>query len=216
MRMSAGRFTRAGAWAIAAYAGAYGLATLGDPDRANPYRIVAALLGVWFALVGTAALVLLLDQRRPAVVGMLAAVGGAVAQLSMAVPAGTPMGELTAGRLVVIGLLVHGAGWYLLGRAVVRDGVFNQVDGVLLMLAAPLVGPVGALVGPLRTVGAMLLAAGGLGIALTASQRAPTAGSPAPTASRRARPPAGSGRMPAWPPSSSPTRTTSGSPTTGR
>jgi hypothetical protein len=200
--MSVDRFARAGVRALPAYAAAYGLATLGEPARVNPYQMVIGLIGVWCALVGAVALVLLLGWRRPAVIGMLTAVGGATAQLSLTgAPAGTSVGGVPAGVVALLGVLAHGTGWYVLGREVTRAGRFNRVDGVVLMVAAPMVGPAGALVWPLQTIGAMLLAAGGLGVALTA-----------------ARPPRqaiASGRMPAWPLSSSPTPTTSGSPTTG-
>src|SRR5262245_451886 len=113
MQTSVGRFARAGVWALAAYAVAYGLATVGDPHGPDRYRTVAALCAVWFALVGTFALVLLLSRRGPALVGMLATVVGATAQLSLAGPAGAAVRdlavvELPAGRLALVGMLAHG------------------------------------------------------------------------------------------------------------
>ena len=133
----------------------------------------------------------------------------------------------TASQLALAGAALHSLGWLLLGGAVVRCRLLNRGDGVLVMIAGPLLGFAGQLFGPLQAVGAFLLLAGGLGIALTVARLAP----PSPPSIMELLPPncrpesdlerqelhdrRGWRQCPAWR-SASPTRTTSGSPTTGR
>jgi hypothetical protein len=185
---SARRFARAGVWALPGYAVAYGVATLGEPhgelaagsslfraDRPNPS--LAGFLAIWLGLVALVALTALLAAargRRTAAVGLLAGLAGAAVLLPLSgVPADTPMYGATASDLANAGAALHSAGWLMLGWAVVRCRLLNRADGVLLMIAAPLVGVVGQLVGQLQTVGALLLLAGGIGVAWSAARLQP-------------------------------------------
>lgn len=156
---------------------------------------LAALVAVWVGLLGLLALTLLLAGTP----GGAAATGGLLAGLAAAVlslplrgldafarpaigwsylrgdigPAVMINDGVSGSAAAVIAALAVALGtlaWLLTGQAVRRCGVLNPADGVLLMVAAPLLGLGGVYLGMLATVGALLLLAGVLGVTWTASR----------------------------------------------
>ncbi|PZM96505.1 MAG: hypothetical protein DIU79_04920 [Actinobacteria bacterium] len=69
-------------------------------------------------------------------------------------------------------------GWLLVGWSVVRSRILSRVDGVLLMVAAPMIGVIGLLVGPMQTVGALLVLAAGIGVVWVVKRPTPAAAGP--------------------------------------
>ncbi|HYN93749.1 MAG TPA: hypothetical protein VES42_07850, partial [Pilimelia sp.] len=144
---------------------------------AGPVPAPLAVAALWLGLVAAVALAAVLaaaSSRRLATGGLLTVLAGTVVLLPLsAVPADAPAYGTTAGRLVLAGATLHTAGWVLLGWAVARCRLLDRGDGVLLMMAAPMIGVAGHLIGPLQTVGALLLLAGGMGVARRAGRLAP-------------------------------------------
>lgn len=160
---------------------------------------LAALVAVGVGLLGLLALAVLLAGTPgggAATIGLLAGMAGAVLTLplrgldALARPAigwsylrgdagaavtinegvsGSATAAVVGGLAVALGTLA----WLLTGYAVRRCGVLNPADGLLLMVAAPLVGLGGVFVGVLPAVGALLLLAAALGLAWTVSRRSP-------------------------------------------
>ncbi|HEX5540444.1 MAG TPA: hypothetical protein VFX60_02590 [Micromonospora sp.] len=183
------RFARGMIIALPLYALFYGLVTLGRFDGAGlgPYlqggrgwQLAGWLVSVWLGLVALAAIAALLAAartRRAAVTGLLLGLAGTVLALPFAALPGQAAALGSAARTVVlVGVTVQTLAWLVIGWAVARSGVFNPGDGLVLMLAAPLLGIVGLLVGPLQTVGALLLFAAGLGMSRRAGRSLPTPG----------------------------------------
>jgi hypothetical protein len=155
----------------------------------------AALVAVWVGLLGLLALTLLLAGTPgggAATGGLLAGLGAAVLSLPLRgldafarpaigwsylrgemAPAVAINDGVSGSVTAVIGALAVALGtlaWLLTGQAVRRCGVLNPADGVLLMLAAPLLGLGGVFLGLLTTIGALLLLAGVLGVTWTVSR----------------------------------------------
>ncbi|MFC0530742.1 hypothetical protein [Phytohabitans kaempferiae] len=181
------RFARALMWTLPGYAVAYGAITLGRWDGVTPlpylengraFHLVGWVVAVWLgvmALFALAGLLAAARSRRFAAIGLMVGLAGAVLWLPFAVlPADTPVYGLDARTLSLAGGAVYSAGWLLAGWAVVHSGLFNRSDGLLLMLAAPMVGIAGLLVGPLQTVGALFTLAAGIGMAWTAGRFVPS------------------------------------------
>ncbi|HEY3010168.1 MAG TPA: hypothetical protein VGJ63_19190 [Micromonosporaceae bacterium] len=178
---SARRVARLAVWALPAYAAVYGAATLGS-DAAGPtylraddaVDVVIGIISGWLGLVAAVALVALLAPvrgHRYAFAGLASVLAGAAVLLPIAgVSADSPTIGSSVRLLQWTALALVGLGWLLLGCAVARSGLFNRVDGVLLMLAGPLLLAGAASFGPLQTVGALLLLAAGMGIAWTADR----------------------------------------------
>jgi hypothetical protein len=171
-----------------------------------------SLLGL-VALVGLATLLAGARGRGFAAAGMLAGVAAATVLLPrhglllFAAPtlAESAAGGRTAaatyaemqsrtGDLTTAGFVLLTVAWFLLGVAVWRARVVSRADGMLLMLAAPLLGVAGLHLDMLVPLGALLLLAAGVGIAWHGGKAAQSA---------------------AWP-STSTTPTTDGSPTIAR
>lgn len=156
---------------------------------------LAALVAVWVGLLGLLALALLLAGMPgggTATAGLLAGIGAAVLALPLrgldafarpaigwsylrgevgpAVAINDSVSNSAAAPVGALAVALGTLAWLLTGQAVRRCGVLNPADGVLLMLAAPLVGLGGVFVGLLTTVGALLLLAGALGVTWTASR----------------------------------------------
>ncbi|HEX2355788.1 MAG TPA: hypothetical protein VHI50_04960 [Micromonosporaceae bacterium] len=177
------RFARGAIWALPMYALAYGAATLGPAEHTGPapflsadrpVELVTGLAAGWLGLVAAVALAGLLApvrSRRSAAVGLVAVLAGTALLLPVG---GLPADDRLAGAPVRAmqwaALALVGAGWLLLGWAVSGSRLFNRGDGVLLMVAAPLLAAGGGLYGPLRTIGALLMLAAGIGIAWTAGR----------------------------------------------
>ena len=171
------RFARIALWALPAAALAYGWTTLRGNDRfAN---LIALDVAAWLALIAMVAITALLAGsrvRRPAIAGLLLGFAGTVMLLPiMAVdttpPAGPP--DTGVGILGPVAAGLTGTGWLLLGWSVLRSGLLNPADGILLMLAAVSLGAGTFAADPLPTVGALLLLAAGMGLAWTGSRLIP-------------------------------------------
>jgi hypothetical protein len=195
------RYGRIAIWALPLYAVLAGLVTLRDrpvlpldPD----WRGWALMFGSSFlGLVGLTALAALLAgtrTRRLAGAALAAGLAGTVLLLPLlgtlcvqepalgkALLHGTLRGVVigdrlhgrTAAVLVLTGAALLTVAWLLTGVAVVAVRLLNVADGVLLMIAAPLLFLGGLVFRPLPALGAVLLLAAGFGLAWTAARLAP-------------------------------------------
>ena len=157
------------------------------------YSVGAAFLGI-LALVAMAALLAGVRGRLFAAAALpiglagatvlLAEVGGLVVQQEAARDA-LRHGQLdavvinaqlrggTGATLVVAGSVALTLAWMLIGVALWRSRALQRSDGVLLILAAPLLYLGGYALHMLPILGAMLLFAAGIGVAWTASRLTP-------------------------------------------
>jgi hypothetical protein len=193
------RFARRLVWvlplsAVVSGAATMGAVTAGGPTALlgaeQPLRLIAWFGGVWLGLVALLALVGLLAAARTrvtAVAGLLTALLGAVPMLTFAaLPPDTPVYATDARVVAYAAGAVYGLGWMLVGLALIRSRLFSRGDGMLLVLAGPLLGVGGLWLAPLHTFGALLTLAAGIGIAWTSGRLLPTVGrTAAPSASRR-------------------------------
>jgi hypothetical protein len=174
------RHARVALWALPAGALLYGWSTLdiATPPGPLPLRLAAG----WLATVAMTALTgLLAGSRgvRPAVAGLLVGLAGSALLLPLAAlpPGAAPAGSALPAAHVHTAALVAaagtGAGWLLLGWAVLRSRLVNPADGALLMVAAVALGAGAYAPRPLPTVGALVLLAAGTGIAWTGNRLLP-------------------------------------------
>ncbi|MEV1286245.1 hypothetical protein [Micromonospora sp. NPDC049679] len=195
------QFTRATMWVLPVYGLVYGASTMGDLhaggpssylDHRQPVRLIGWIVALCLGLVSLVALAGLhaaTRGRRSAAIGLVIGLAGAALMLPFIVlPGRTEIGVVPAGAFVVAGSALYSLGWLLVGWAVVRSQVFSIVDGVMVMLAAPMLGIVALFVGPLQTVGAMLMLAAGIGLAWTAGRLVPSVGPAVPEAAPPAPP----------------------------
>ncbi|WP_018251503.1 hypothetical protein [Salinispora mooreana] len=208
------RLARAAVWLLPAYAILYGIVSMASdrgvgnasyPSDGRPLYLVSWLLATWLGLVAVLALAGLLAatrSRRAAVTGLLFSLAGLMLMLPFAgLAAQTPVFGTTARVLVLVGSACYSLGWLAIGWAVARSGMFSMGDGVMLMIAAPLLGLAGSLIGSLQTFGAIFALIAGIGIGYrsgrllprdiirdatnaslpTAAPAAPAAGGPAGT-----------------------------------
>ena len=184
------RFAQAGVWTVPVYAVVYGVVTLGSlgggvaaPHLADggPMHLVGWLSAVWLglmALMSIAGVLAPVRSRRIATAGLMVGIAGAALMLPFAaLPKHTSVYGSDARTLALAGAAVYSLGWLVMGSAVLRSGVFMRTDGVLLMVAAPMLGIAGLLIGPLQTVGALLTLAAGIGVAWAARRLSPPADS---------------------------------------
>jgi hypothetical protein len=182
------RFARAAVWLLPAYAVLYGLVAMASdggvgndpyPADGQPLYLVGWVAAVWLGLLALLALTGLLAAtrcRRVALAGLLASIGGMVLMLPFAgLAEQTPVFGLTARGLVLVGATCYSLGWLLTGWSVGRSGVFAYGDGVMLMIAAPLLGLGGALIGSLQTFGAIFVLIAGIGIGYRSGRLMPAA-----------------------------------------
>jgi hypothetical protein len=166
------RFARIALWALPLAAIAYGWTTLsGTGGLADLIALDAA---AWLALIAMVAVTALLAGsrgRRPAIIGLLLGFAGTV----MGLPLTALDHQNGISGFGIAAAAVTGTGWLLLGYAVLRSGMLNPADGILLMLAAVSVGAGTFAVDPIPTVGALLLLAAGMGLAWTGSRLIPPA-----------------------------------------
>jgi hypothetical protein len=180
------RSARAAVWLLPAYAILYGAVALASDGGVgnDPYPAdgrAAYLIGwvaaVWLGLLALLALTGLLAatrSRRAAVAGLLVSIAGTVLMLPFAgLAEQTPVFGTTARSLVLLGATCYSAGWVLTGWAVARSGAFSMGDGVMLIIAAPLLGLGGALVGSLQTFGAIFVLIAGIGIGYRSGRLVP-------------------------------------------
>ncbi|MGC4896142.1 hypothetical protein [Micromonospora sp. DT31] len=180
------RFARAAVWLLPAYAVLYGLVAMASdggvgndpyPADGRPLYLIGWVGSVWLGLLALLALTGLLVAtrcRRVALAGLLASIGGTVLMLAFAgLAEQTPVFGLTARGLVLAGATCYSAGWFLTGWSVARSGMFSYGDGVLLMIAAPLLGLGGALIGSLQTFGAIFVLVAGIGIGYRSGRLVP-------------------------------------------
>ena len=109
----------------------------------------------------------------PLLLGML---GSLVMLMFVAVPPETPVYGLDARYLALGGGAVYSIGWLFFGWSILRSRLFSRGDGLLLMLAAPLLGAGGVWLAPLHTLGALLTLAAGIGIAWASGRLVPSVG----------------------------------------
>lgn len=178
------RFARHAVWLLPGYAVLYGLLTLTGADGANPaafladgrpLHLIGWVIAVWLGLLALMALTGLLvatRSRREAAAGLLVALAGALLMLPFAALP-EEVSSTGAKVLAAAGATVYSAGWLLAGWALIRSGVFSYVDGVLLMLAGPMLGVGGMFVSALQTLGAMFALASGIGVAWRAGRLVP-------------------------------------------
>ncbi|MFU8875087.1 hypothetical protein [Micromonospora sp. SL4-19] len=182
------RFARAAVWLLPAYAILYGLVAMAsdggvgnDPYPANgrPLYLVGWVAAVWLGLLALLALTGLLAAtrcRRVAAAGLLVSIAGVVLMLPFAgLTEQAPVFGTTARTLVLVGATCYSIGWFLTGWSVARSGMFAYGDGIMLMIAAPLLGLGGALVGSLQTFGAIFALVAGLGIGYRSGRLVPAA-----------------------------------------
>ena len=176
------RYARVALWALPLSAVLSGWNTLGvaTPAGALALKLAAAWLSV-IALVALTGLLAGCRSRRFAVTGMLVGLAGILLLLPIiATPAGgagvvTVLDADQTRWIAWIAAAVTGAGWLLLGVAVLRSRLVNPADGILLMLAAASIGAGTFAAPPLPTVGALLMLAAGMGIAWTGGRLIPAA-----------------------------------------
>ncbi|HEX6500034.1 MAG TPA: hypothetical protein VF054_13530 [Micromonosporaceae bacterium] len=135
--------------AVAQLVGLAALATALTGARGRRYAL-AALIS---AIVGTG---LLLATLRTPVVASATGVRPALRWSQLAGDA-PPL-------LVAIGVVAVGLSWLLAGVAIARSRVLGRGDGVLLILAAPLLAIGGAVAGVVPVLGALLVVAAGIGL----------------------------------------------------
>ncbi|MGC5021858.1 hypothetical protein [Micromonospora sp. DT47] len=182
------RFARASVWLLPAYAVLYGVVAMvsdggvgNDPYPADgqPLYLVGWVAAIWLGLLALLALTGLLAaarSRRVAVAGLLASLAGTVLMLPFAgLAEQTPVFGTTARMPVLVGATCYSAGWLLIGWSVARSGMFAIGDGVMLMIAAPLLGLGGALIGSLQTFGAIFVLISGIGIGYRSGRLLPAA-----------------------------------------
>jgi Amt family ammonium transporter len=173
----------------------------GGPAGLSPAGWLATMLvSLALALLGAVALAALLGAtsgRRPAAAALVAMISGtvvfvpvlglvgiarpAIARLPAQIRpqvAGSLDGWLLDGGVVrwlsVGGLGLLGAGWFLMGCAVLASGILNRTDGVLLIAAVSVAGAAAYQSWQfLLVIAAMIMVAGGLGLAWTAWRLAP-------------------------------------------
>jgi hypothetical protein len=171
------RFARAAVWLLPAYAILYGAVAMAsdggvgnDPYPADGQAVylIGWVAAVWLGLLALLALTGLLAatrSRRVAAAGLLVSIAGTVLMLPFAgFEEQTPVFGTTARSLVLLGATFYSVGWFLTGWAVARSGTFSLGDGVMLIIAAPLLGLGGALIGSLQTFGAIFVLIAGIGI----------------------------------------------------
>ncbi|MFC0003058.1 hypothetical protein [Micromonospora siamensis] len=182
------RFARAAVWLLPAYAVLYGVVAMvsdGGVGRA-PYPadgsalyLVGWVAAVWLGLLAQLALTGLLAatrSRRVAAAGLLLGIAGTVLMLPFAgLAEQAPVFGTTARTLVLAGATLYTAGWLATGWSVARSGMFAVGDGVMLMIAAPLLGLAGALIGSLQTFGAIFVLIAGIGIGYRSGRLVPQA-----------------------------------------
>lgn len=180
------RFARGLMWTLPGYAVAYGAVTLGRWDGGAPIpylengrvlHLIGWVVAMWLglmALVALAGLLAAARSRRTAAVGLMVGLTGVVLWLPFAaVPRDTAVYGTDARTLALAGGAVYSLGWLLAGWSVARSGLFSKSDGLMLMLAAPMLGVAGLLIGPLQTVGAIFTLAAGIGMSWTAGHLVP-------------------------------------------
>lgn len=180
------RFARAAVWLLPAYAVLYGLVAIASdggvgndpyPADGQPLYLVGWVAAVWLGLLALLALAGLLAAtrcRRIALVGLLASIGGMVLMLPFAgLEEQAPVFGTTARSLVLVGATFYSLGWFLTGWSVARSGMFSYGDGIMLMIAAPLLGLGGALIGSLQTFGAIFVLIAGIGIGYRSGRLVP-------------------------------------------
>ncbi|MET8907456.1 hypothetical protein [Micromonospora sp. NPDC004551] len=180
------RFARAAVWLLPAYAVLYGLVAMASdggvgndpyPADGQPVYLIGWVAAVWLGLLALLALTGLLAAtrcRRIALVGLLASIGGMVLMLPFAgLAEEAPVFGTTARSLVLVGATFYSLGWFLTGWSVARSGMFSYGDGIMLMIAAPLLGLGGALIGSLQTFGAIFVLIAGIGIGYRSGRLVP-------------------------------------------
>ncbi|MFY1693653.1 hypothetical protein [Plantactinospora sp. WMMB782] len=184
------RLARFAVWSLPGYAIVYGSVTLVGAGNApfltqqRPAHLLGWIGALWLGLLALMALASLLVSTRTrgvGIAGLLVAVAGTMLVLPFG---GLPDPAATFGRagqvIAVSGGLLYSLGWWLTGLALHRSGVFSQSDGVLLMIAAPLLGVGGMLASALHALGAVLVLAAGIGIGWRARRLVPAVGRAAP------------------------------------
>ncbi|MEO3923136.1 hypothetical protein ABGB07_04550 [Micromonosporaceae bacterium B7E4] len=180
------RLARLAVWSLPGYAIVYGSVTLVGAGNApfltqqRPAHLLGWIGALWLGLLALMALASLLvttRTRRAGTAGLLVAVAGTMLVLPFG---GLPDSTAAFGRagqvIAVSGGVLYSLGWWLTGLALHRSGVFSQSDGVLLMIAAPLLGVGGMLASALHALGAMFVLAAGIGIAWRARRLVPAVG----------------------------------------
>jgi hypothetical protein len=182
------RFARASVWLLPAYAVLYGVVAMASdggvgndpyPADGQPLYLVGWVAAVWLGLLALLALTGLLAatrSRRVAVAGLLVSIAGTVLMLPFAgLAEQTPVFGTTARALVLVGATFYSLGWFLIGWSVARSGMFSYGDGLMLMIASPLLGLGGALIGSLQTFGAIFVLIAGIGIGYRSGRLIPQA-----------------------------------------
>ncbi|MFG2100850.1 hypothetical protein ACGFJ5_09620 [Micromonospora echinaurantiaca] len=181
------RFARAAVWLLPAYAVLYGVVAMASdggvgndpyPADGRPLYLLGWVGAVWLGLLALLALTGLLAatrSRRVAAAGLLVSIAGTVLMLPFAgLAEQTPVFGTTARTLVLVGATCYSVGWVLTGWSVARSGMFSMGDGVMLMIAAPLLGLGGALLGSLQTFGAIFVLIAGIGIGYRSGRLIPS------------------------------------------
>lgn len=180
------RFGRLALWALPAYAVTYALVGWSGLAQWPPAPYLASgsllylavgLISGWLGLVaqvGLAAVLAGTSSRNAALAGLLIGFAGAVILLTASgLPAGARPGGISAHSLVLAAAVLQTLAWVAFGVAVLQSHLLKRTDGMLLILAAPMIGLVGLFVDVVQTIGALLLLAAGLGLVRTVARLGP-------------------------------------------
>jgi hypothetical protein len=171
------RFARAAVWFLPGYAVFYGILTFGSfrgkgqpvyLTDARPWHLLGWVAAIWLGMMALVALTALLAAtrtRKMALSALMVGAGGVVLTLPFAgLPGQTPVYGGNARLFVFFGMSVYSAGWMLMGWALLKSGVFSYGDGVLLLFAGPMLGPIGLLTDTAQTIGALLILIASVGV----------------------------------------------------
>lgn len=176
------RAARVAVWLLPGYAIVYGSVTLvgsgSAPFLVDPrpgYRLgwlVAMWLGA-LAVLAVTGLLVASRSRVGAAAGLVVHLAGMVLLVSSGGLPDAASAGISGQVIALAGGALYSLGWWLTGLALFRSGAFNPADGVLLMIAAPLLGAGGLLASALHSLGAMVVLAAGIGIAWRAARLVP-------------------------------------------
>lgn len=178
------RAARRAVWILPGYAIVYGSVTLvgaGDAPflaQGGAAHLLGWIAALWLGLLAALAITGLLVAARTrllATAGLLVGVAGTMLLL----PFGGLPDDLaafgTSGRVIAVtGGVLYSLGWGLTGLALFRSGVFSRGDGVMVMIAAPLLGVGGMAAAALHSLGAVVLLAAGVGVGWRAGRLLPS------------------------------------------
>ncbi|MEE6261460.1 hypothetical protein [Plantactinospora sonchi] len=178
------RAARRAVWILPGYAIVYGSVTLvgaGDAPflaQGRPAHLLGWIAALWLGVLAALAITGLLVAARTRVLataGLLVGVAGTMLLLPFGGLPDTSATFGASGRVIAVtGGALYSLGWGLTGLALFRSGVFSRGDGVMVMVAAPMLGLGGMLASALHSLGAVVLLAAGVGVGWRAGRLLPS------------------------------------------